>query len=247
MRSPLRRRFGRGAADPLAARRRRRWWRKGISRTWLVSALALVLVVAGLWVVFFSSLLAATSVEVAGAGAVLTGHVERVAKVPMDRPLARIDLDAIRARVENVAAVESASVSRSWPHTIKISVVQRTPVAVVDRGDGLQFLDAYGVVFGTVGHAGNRPVIHAGATVDSEALAGAGAVAGSLPASLARKVTSIELNTVDDIELLLRSGQRIEWGSAADSDQKAEVAQVLLRKKVTLVDVSVPGRPSTRP
>jgi len=236
----------RAAADPLAARRRRRWWRKGVSRTVLLPTLALVLIVAGVWAVFFSSLLATTSVEVDGAGTVLTSHVRRVAKVPMDRPLARVDLDAIRARVENVAAVESASVSRSWPHTIKIAVVQRTPVAVVDRGDGLQFLDAYGVVFGTVGHAGDRPVIHAGATVDSEALAGAGAVAGSLPPALARKVTSIELHTVDDIELLLRNGQRVAWGSAADSDQKAQVAQVMLRKKVSFVDVSVPARPAVR-
>lgn len=213
----------------------------------LLPVLALVVVAAGLWVVFLSSVLATTSVEVDGAGAVLTGHVRRVADVPIDRPLARVDLAAIRARVENVAAVESATVSRSWPHTIRIAVVQRTPVAVVDRGDGLQFLDAYGVVFGTVGHAGDRPVIHASATIDSEALAGAGTVAGSLPPSLARKVSSIELHSIDDIELLLRNGKRIQWGSAADSDQKAEVAQLWVHKNVSLIDVSVPARPATRP
>ncbi|HEX7739846.1 MAG TPA: FtsQ-type POTRA domain-containing protein [Marmoricola sp.] len=237
----------RPSKDPLSARRRRRWWRAGRGRTIAIGALCAVLVVAGLWAVFFSSLLAARSVKVDGVGLRLSSRVQHVARLPEGRPLARVDLGAIKARVETIASIESASVSRSWPHTVTITVVRRTPVAVVDRGAGLQLLDRFGVVFGHVKHAGGRPLIKAASTTDSDALAAAGAVAGSLPRSLAREVDYIELRTANDIELSMHNGQRVLWGSAADSDQKAAVAKVLLHKKVDLVDVSVPGRPATRP
>jgi cell division protein FtsQ len=130
---------------------------------------------------------------------------------------------------------------------VAIDVTLRSPVAVVDRGSGLQELDRFGVVFGHRAAAGRLPLIHAEATLGSEVLAGAGKVAGSLPAALNHRVKYVEIKSADDIELLLRNGQRVLWGSASDSGQKAKIAQVLLRKKVTLVDVSVPGRPATRP
>ncbi len=209
--------------------------------------LAIAVVGVTLYAVYFSSWLAASKVDLTGVGLGERGRVVQAARVPLGRPLARIDLGAIRARVENLAFVESATVSRSWPQSIAIDVTLRTPVAVVDRGSGLQELDRFGVVFGRRAAAGNLPLIHADATLGSDVLAGAGKVAGSLPASLNHRVKYVEIKSADDIELLLRNGQRVLWGSASDSGQKAQVAQVLLRKKVTLVDVSVPGRPSTRP
>jgi cell division protein FtsQ len=36
------------------------------------------------------------------------------------------------------------------------------------------------------------------------------------------------------------------WGSAEDSAQKAEVLAVLLDRDAKQIDVSVPGRPTTR-
>ena len=243
---PLSRRRAAEPTDPLARRRRLRWLRAH-TRVLVLAIAALLVVVLSLYAVYFSSWLAATSVEVSGAGLGQRGRIVHVAKVPLGTPLARIDLGAIQARVENLAFVESARVSRSWPHAIMIEVIPRTAVAVVDRGSGLQLLDRFGVVFGHVGTAGSLPLIHADATLGAETLAGAGTVAGSLPPGLNHRVRYVEIQSPDDIELLLRNGQRVLWGSAADSGQKAEVARVLLRKKVYLVDVSVPGRPATRP
>jgi len=38
----------------------------------------------------------------------------------------------------------------------------------------------------------------------------------------------------------------VSWGSAEHSAQKAEVLAVLLQQKAREIDVSVPGRPTTR-
>ena len=69
---------------------------------------------------------------------------------------------------------------------------------------------------------------------------------GSLPASVASRVAMIDVATVDQISLVLRNGRRVEWGSAEDSAQKAEVLAVLLRRPGQVIDVTVPGRPTTR-
>lgn len=246
MRIPRRTARPGATSDPLVRRRRTRWLRDR-ARTISVIFVAVVVVGVALYAVYLSSWLSATTVEVTGAGVIQQGRVTRVARVPIGTPLARIDLGAIRARVENLSFVEKAAVTRSWPHTITVDVTQRTPVAVVERGSGLQELDRFGVVFGHRAQAGGLPLIRADARLASDVLAGAGTVAGSLPSALNHRVRYLEIHSADDIELLLRSGQRVLWGSAADSAQKAEVAQLLLRKKVSQIDVSVPGRPATRP
>src|SRR4051812_35327702 len=118
----------------------RRRWRQRLRRLrpFLYAALVLVLVVLGVWLVYLSSVLTVRDVSVHGTTSVTSTRVEAVADVPTGRQLARVDLRAIEARVETMPAVRSASVSRSWPHTVAITVTERTPVAVVDRGAGLQ-------------------------------------------------------------------------------------------------------------
>ncbi len=207
----------------------------------------LALVIGGGWLVLFSSVLTAEKVTVTGVTSLSPVRVRHQAQVPIGRPLARLDLAAIQARVENIGDVAHAEVSRSWPHTVHIAITQRTPVAVVDRGNGLQQVDAGGVLFGKVAHRpAGLPLIKAAPSMRSTALAEAGTVAAALPHALARRVSYLQLQSPDDIVLLLRDGRTVVWGSAADSSQKAQVAVVLLRRPVHQVDVSVPGRPTTR-
>jgi cell division protein FtsQ len=234
-------------ADPIARLRRRRWWR---SRLRLVTGavLLVLLVVGGGWALYFSSWLTARQVDVTGTASLSTVRVRAVAHVPVGRPLARLDLAAIQARVESIGAVDHAEVSRSWPHTVHIAVTERTPVAVVDRGAGLQQVDASGVLFGApANRPPGMPLVKADPGMDSEALAQAGQVAAALPGDLVGRVDYLEVRSPDDIVLRLHDGRTVVWGSAVDSDRKADIADVLLhRKDVRIVDVSVPGRPTTR-
>lgn len=237
----------------------RRRWRQRLRRLrpFLYAALVLVLAGAAVWLVYFSSVLTVRDVSVRGSTSVPATRVEAVAAVPKGRQLARVDLRAIEARVETIPAVRSASVSRSWPHTVAISIIERTPVAVVDRGAGLQAVDEDGVLFGSYPRKpADLPLIRTAPDVKSEALAEAARVVTSLRSDIAARVDRVDVETVDQISLHLGDGRTVRWGSAQDSAQKAAVLAVLLEQKASPVrpgvpaaseiDVSVPGRPTTR-
>jgi cell division protein FtsQ len=233
------------AAKDFRRRRHAGRWRR--TRTVVLGVLLAALLAGAVWLVFFSSHVTAQRVEVSGATTVGESRVRRTAEVPTGTPLARVDLDAIRARVEAISAVRRVEVSRSWPHAVHIEVVERTPIAVLDRGNGLQALDSEGVLFGSYGtRPRGLPLVRTQPDTRTEALEETGKVIEALPTRIAARVDVVEVATVDEIRLVLANGRRVLWGSAEDSGQKAEVLEVLLRRPGQQIDVSVPGRPTTR-
>ena len=233
-------------------RTRRRFARRQWARRWLTwryllaGTLTIGLVVGGTWAVYFSDTLAVEGVEVRGLASLTEDDVLAVADVPTGDPLATVDLTAIDRRVSALAAVASVRVTRQWPHDVLIEVTERTPVAVVDRGDGLRAVDVEGAVFSSYQRApSDLPRITTSIT-DAEALREAATVAGALPDDLRVLVDHIEVQSVDEIDLVLRDGRTVRWGSADRSEQKAEVLTVLLPRKAKIINVSVPGQPSTQ-
>jgi len=241
-------------SDPAVLRSRRRFARRQWARRWLawkpvVAVLLLVaLLVGGIWLVFFSSYLAVQGVQVTGVSQLKESDVERAAGVPEGDPLARVDLDRIRTRVESLAAVKSADVTRQWPDEVRIAVVERKPVAVVEIGGQLRGMDDGGVVFRSYARApADLPRVQTSAGTGTEALREGALVVGSLPGDLAAKVDHVDVQTVDEISLQLRDGREVEWGSAERSEQKAAVlADLLVAVDAQRYDVSVPGQPTTR-
>jgi cell division protein FtsQ len=252
--TPASARTRRATADERAARvARRRFARRQWARRWLtwrpvLAVAGLVAVCAGgSWLLFFSSVLTVDTVRVEGSAVLAQSEVRRVAAVPLGTPLASVPLDAIAARVEGLAPVASADVSRSWPDAVRIAVVEREAVAVVERDGVLRGLDDEGVVFRTFpAQPAGLPLVRMSAGTRTEALAEAASVIDALPADLAGRVDHVAVDTVDSISLRLRNGREIFWGSADGSATKAEVVEVLLEQKASVYDVSVPGQPTIR-
>jgi cell division protein FtsQ len=240
--------------DPAVLRSRRRFARRQWARRWLAwkpvlaAVLLIALVAGGIWLVYFSSYLAVQGVRVTGVEQLTTDQVEHAAGVPDGEPLATVDLDRIRSRVQSLAPVRSADVSRQWPHKVLITVVEREPVAVVEIAGQLRGMDADGVVFrGYKKAPATLPRVQTSASTGSEALREGALVVAALPGALAAKVDHVDVETVDEISLVLRDGRLVEWGSAERSAQKAEVlADLLTAVDAKHYDVSVPGQPTTR-
>jgi cell division protein FtsQ len=108
-------------------------------------------------------------------------------------------------------------------------------------------LDENGVLFRRYAKSpAGLPVVHMGPKTRSDALAEAARVVGSLPSDLAARVDWVSVATIDTISLRLHNGRTILWGSADESQNKAEIVAILLRHKASSYDVSVPGRPTIR-
>ena len=227
---------------------RRQWARRWLAwRVVLAIVLAVAAVVAGVWLVFFSSVLAVDGVEVRGNRLLSEAEVREAAAAPTGEPLARADLGAIAARIEGLPAVASVDVTRAWPDRILVEVVEREAVAVIDDDGRLRGMDAEGVVFREFQSLPKTlPRLKIAPDTRGEAMAEGAAVVGVLPADVVSKIDYVDVKTVDEITLHLRDGRTVVWGSADESEQKARVLDALLRHRFDVYDVSVPGQPTTR-
>lgn len=237
-----------------ARRTRRRFARRQWARRWLSLryVLAFVLVVGllatSVWLVFFSATLQVKRVEVVGNDLLSDSRVREIADIPLGEQLALVDIARADARVGSLAEVQSVDVTRAWPDAVRIQVVERTAVAVVELAGRLRGLDAQGVVFReykTVPKG--MPRVRPGSSAGTDALKEAATVVSALPEDLAARVDHVEVATVDQITLVMRDERQVLWGSAEQSELKAQVVDRLLAaQEASVYDVSVPGNPTVR-
>ncbi|MGC5168269.1 cell division protein FtsQ/DivIB [Luteimicrobium sp. DT211] len=236
-------------AERAAMRRHRRWRRLG----WTL--LAVVLAGALVWLAFFSPVLAtrADDVRVVGGGSLVdTAQVERIAAGADGVPLPRLDTVALRTRMLDVRGVKDVAIVRQWPHGLTVRVTPREPVAAVPDQGRYALLDGDGVRVATVRAVPKGvPVVTVPLdAADHRALDAVLAVLSALPEKLGGQVTAVEASTQDTVELTLRKGVRVVWGSAQDSALKVRVLEALRGAKQTkgasVFDVSAPTLPVTR-
>ncbi len=234
--------------DRVAGLPQRRWTRRPRAwRLWLIAAAAVVVFAFGGWVVLFSSWLGVQTVRVEGTTTTPSGQVTRAAEVLPGTPLARVDLGAVQARVEAIPTIASVHVARSWPHTIVVDVTERKPVAALFRDGSWRLMDESGVVYlRTPAPDPALPIVELDGSPSPETLPQVAAVLSSLPTDLLSSTRRVRAASMDSITLLLKDGRQVQWGSGAESSQKAAVLQVLLRTKAKVIDVSVPSHPATR-
>lgn len=223
---------------------RRRPWRR------VLLALVAVGVAASIvWVLGWSSLLGVSDVEVTGVTGAEATAVAELVEVPVGTPLARVDTDAVADRVRGRVTVAEVSVRRSWPRTLAVDVVLRTPAIVVKNPQGqLEVVDAEGIAFEVVKSAPKGvPIVTArgpeGAT--REALLSALALLNALPPEMATQVSGITVSSANLVTFTL--GKRtVVWGSGEDSVRKVAILTALLPTKAKVIDVSAPDTPVTR-
>ena len=226
-----------------AAERHRRRRRIGTAAALLIGAATLV------WLIWFSPVLAATSVRVDGVSGGEQRAVRDLVLIPPETPLARVDTDALAARVRTRVTVADVKVSRSWPHTVVVHVTPRTPFLVLKTARGeLQVVDREGVAYGTVVAAPKGiPVVTAlgAAGATPAALKTALAVLPVLPSALDGRVRSIQVTSAN-LVTIRTADLTIVWGGSGDGPLKARIVTALMATKAKVIDVSAPGTPVTR-
>lgn len=243
---------GSAAVTPLARRRRPRRGdrrRSGRRRTALAVAAALALGLA-VWLVWAGPLLAVATVRVDGVSTLSADLVREAAGVEQGTPLLRVDVDGAEARVAELPQVASVEVTRGWPRTVVITVVERVPVAVVGEPGRRSLIDADGVLFDSV--SGQPPagvvqlvVDHPGP--DDPATTAALTAIGSLSDGLRAQVAGVAAADPEEVTMALTDGTVVRWGGAEDSPAKAGALAALLDQiasgslePAATIDVSAP-------
>lgn len=234
------------------AERRRSERRRRLRRV-LLSVLTVIVAGAIVWAVWFSSALAVNRVQVEGVTTLKPMDVRSQAAVRLGEPLARVDTDAVASRVAEMERIDQVEVSRQWPRTIRIDVVERKPIAWTLSGGEIRTLDKYGVDFRTLR---TQPKDLVEVRVETyiarrrqQALGGSAAVIELLRTDgqdILKKVRYVRAASKDSITLVLGKNRTVTWGSEAKGQQKLRVLRSLLKIKARGYDVSAPEQPTTR-
>lgn len=209
--------------------------------------LALLAVV---WVMWGSPLLAVRTIQVDGVTTLPAAQVRQSAGIARGTPLLRVDTGAAAARVARLPQVASVAVTRGWPDRVVITVRQRVAVAVVGLPGQRSLVDRTGLLFDTISGSAPRGVVpvvvdHPGPG-DPATLAALSAVTG-LPAALRSAVRDVRATADGEITVTLQDATVVRWGTAELSAAKgAALAGVLQQIRAGslagahTIDVSTP-------
>ncbi len=235
----------RGDAPPQAARRRGRGLRSAVV---IVLSLA-TLMVASDWGIH-TSFFRVRHVVVVGLH-----HETRSAVLAASGLLGQALIDVNGATVaQRLAAfpwIDAVTVTKHWPNTVDVRVVERRPVAVAfDANHTLQYVDAGGHDLGPAPLNANLPTLqylHPRSRSWPYLRAGynAALVASRLPAAFASQVSVITVDEHGSVTLKMTSPVTFVLGTPTDlTDKFVSVASVIAHSQLRpgdVVDVRSPG------
>ncbi|ORV03565.1 cell division protein FtsQ [Mycobacterium bohemicum] len=214
----------------------------------LLATVLLTLLGVGLaLVLYFTPAMSARSIVVTGIGAVTREEVLDAAQVRPGTPLLQINTNQVADRVAAIRRVASARVQRQYPSALRITIVERVPVAVKDFPDGPHLFDRDGVDFATAPPPPALPYIDVADPGPSDpATKAALQVLTALRPEVAGQVSRIAAPSVASITLTLNDGRVVVWGTTDRTEEKAEKLAALLTQPGRTYDVSSPDLPTVK-
>ena len=208
------------------ARPRRTFGRRPKWKAVLFAVIGAGIVASLAWALLGSRLLVVRSVQVVGAGRLVSAaQVLAAAHIPRGLPLIRVNTGAVARQVERLRQVQYAQVSRDWPATVVITVQPRTPVFAVRAPGGYALVDQFGVSVQDVAAQPGLPLLSvASATVSLRGNPGVRAAAlvlRELPPRVARRVGSVSAISSSDVSVTLTGGAVVVWGNTGRAAEKA--------------------------
>ncbi|WP_156689946.1 cell division protein FtsQ/DivIB [Mycobacterium sp. Marseille-P9652] len=214
----------------------------------LLATVLLAVVGVGLaLVLYFTPAMSARSIVVTGIGTVTREEVLDAARVKPGTPLLQINTNQVADRVAAIRRVASARVQRQYPSALRITIVERVPVAVKDFPDGPHLFDRDGVDFATGPPPPALPYLDvADPGPNDPATKAALQVLTALRPEVAGQVGKIAAPSTASITLTLGDGRVVIWGTTDRADEKAEKLAALLTQPGHTYDVSSPDLPTVK-
>ncbi|HUF54361.1 MAG TPA: FtsQ-type POTRA domain-containing protein [Dehalococcoidia bacterium] len=201
-----------------------RWRRIGLG-------LMLTAFAAGAITLYVSPVARVHNVEVTGANGLSTAEIEDLAGLEGES-LLTMNGQAAAERIRALPMVKDVAITRSWPQTVRISIVERTAWAVWQVGAASYVVDDTGVILPlqappeglpTIVVAGAEGGLEPGDIVDPDAVALTRLLREQVPAQLALNVGTFEWSAQSGLTLTTDAGYRVVLGDSQNMEYKLAV------------------------
>jgi cell division protein FtsQ len=214
----------------------------------LIWAVLLSVLAVGLGLIlYFTPVMAARNFVVEGINTVPREDVLAAMQVREGTPLLQIDTDKVADRVAAIRRVATVRVQRDYPSSLRVTVVERIPVAVKELPDGVHWYDRDGVDFATEPAPPGVPFFDIDNPSPSDPSTKAALqVLTTLNPDIARQVNRVAAPSVASITLTFDDGRVVIWGTTDRTEEKAEKLAALLTQPGRTYDVSSPDLPTVK-
>lgn len=205
-------------------------------------------------IVIRSPLFSLEEIEIAGANRTGTQDVLAIAGLEVGEPLMDADVAFAEEAISRLPWVFTAEVSRSWPRSVTIDIVERQAAAnLPSNGGSYAVVDRFGRVLERIGALDNGlPVVQVPARAafpgdDVPEAVDAVRVASALPRAVAPWVVSVGVDQESGVVLeLVDNGRALMGDSEQLNDKYVALATVLTRVQLQCaerIDVRVAQTP----
>lgn len=219
----------------------------------LVVLAAISLGVAGV-AVSRSSVFHARSLEVSGTSHLSRAMVVAQAEVSRETNVVWLDEGAVERRLLSHPWIAAAEVGSAFPSTIRIRVVERSPVAIAVDGARRVLVAGDGTMLGPAGRERALPTIElppvGGPEGPRPPVTGAARALGAMDPEILALVRRVDVRLDGTLQIRMQDGLRVEFGLASRSGRKAAALADVLRwakaegLAIRVVNVVAPEAPA---
>lgn len=211
----------------------------------IVATLVVLLALGGV-AAYFVPVLKVGEVTVEGAKKADHNAIVAATGITPGDNMLRVDTDSAAQAVSSVPWVEKVTVSRSWPTSVTVTVTEHNAVGFIAKGNDVYAVNDHGSIF----LRGVRPetAVEFRKTdpSDGKAVQAAATAVSALSPDVRGQLDYIEAKNAESLELVLKDGRRVHWGSAERASEKAEATRVVLQREGKKWNVSNPAMPTVR-
>ena len=223
-----------------------------------VSAAVAAVVVALIWLFFFSSVfrLEAGNISVVGANEwVSESQVLDIAGQQAGKSILLVSNNDVEKKIKEIPGVTTAQSKKQLPNSLEVTIKAQKPAAMLKTGeDSMTAVDSKGRILNSVSGASvdGIPVIEVKdveTSLSHRSIKEALKILSSLPESMRNSITKVTAETQDSITTEINGGDRvIVWGDSSDLKLKKAVVDKIINDPNVIgdkhnVDVSAPLRP----
>jgi cell division protein FtsQ len=222
----------------VTTRQRRLNWTIGVG-----SVVALVILVI---ILTTSPIMSLRTIRVEGVNRLTNAEVVEQLQPLAGLPLARISAGDVARELSDVPLIQSVDTRVELPDTLAVSIIERTPLAVVSTPTGFDVVDQAGVVlWSDTIRPTEFPLVGIAPNAESKGFQAIVSALAAIPSDVLRRIEQITASSTDTVAFSLRdSNHQVLWGSSEFSAQKARALPAALQAAgsggAKLIDLSTP-------